>query len=771
MKDFKEWLSYQWLSKSLLSARPFSFFYEESPDGERSSLGTRVLGSAESMSSPAHTSSSQGNASPERLQPVVAESSYLTEYSNRYKATDPATRVEALQIDFFRLVRRIGQSPANPVVPQVLYRLHLASLIRATESNIKRPALKIDQARAMASELEAVGQSDLDFSFKILVLGKTGVGKSATINSIFDHPMVLTDAFHPATDKIQEVTGAINGIRVTVIDTPGLSPSNHNQRRNRKILFKVKRFVRRSPPDVVLYFERLDVISRWEYSDHRLLKLITEVFGASIWCNTILVMTHASSLPPQASGGYSIDYDSYVGERTNLLQHFIHQAAENTDLENPVLLVENHPQCRRNSKGEKVLPNGQVWISQFLLLCVATKVLGDANLLLRFQDSFQVAKSKTKVPSLPHLLSSLLHPRNSSEDEFEELPEDVEDDEYDQLPPIRILTKAQYRKLSKEQRKAYLDELDYRETLYLKKEWKAEIRRQKENKDQGDNYENDASQELVQLPDISVPLSFDPDSPKYRYRSLVGSTDQWFVRPVLDSHGWDHDVGFDGVNIETSQDLNQNVKASVVGQISKDKEGSSIQLESAVKYVDPKGRLLLTGIDMQSAGKDLVSVIRGETNFRNLGGQNVTGVGLTVTSFGKLRFFGAKVEDSVRIGKRCKMMVNAGRVAGASQAANGGSLEVTVRGRDHPVRDEKVKIAASVLSLEKEMVLGGTWESDFRLGRAGKLSVNANLNSRRLGQLSLKVNSSEHIEIGIVAVVVSLLLPLFRGIRRPDAEE
>lgn len=762
MTSFKEWFSYQVVSKSLLSARPFSFFYEESPDGEG---GNQEVTSMSTLSTTAYSNDAREDTLPVHPEPVAAECSDIAQYSIVDKNTDELTKVEALQIKFLRLIHRIGQSPANPVVSQVLYRLQLASLIRAGETNVKRSALKLDRAQAIASKFEAASQSDLDFSFKILVLGKTGVGKSATINSIFDQPMVPTDAFRPATNQIQEVTGTIKGIKVTVIDTPGLSPSHHNQRRNRWILFQVKRFVRRSPPDVVLYLERLDAINRG-YSDYRLLKLITDIFGTPIWCNAIIGMSHASSFPPEGPDGYTVSYESYVDQCSNLLQYYIHQAIQSTQLQNPVVLVENHPMCRKNAKGEKVLPNGQVWMSQMLLLCSATKVLGDVNTILRFQDSFQITKTKTRLPVLPHLLSSLLHPRYSSEDEPSELFDGV-DDEYDQLPPIRILTKAQYRKLSKEQRKAYLDELEYRETLYLKKQWNEEIKRRKENSH--DEYRDDASQEVVQLPDITVPLSFDPDCPTYRYRCLMDSTNQWLVRPVLNSQGWDHDVGFDGINIDTSQEIQPNLKASFMGQLSKDKDEFNIQSECAAQYTDPNGLSVFTGIDIQSAEKDLICTIHGDAKLKNLG-CNTTGAGLTLTCLGKTCFAGAKVEDSISIGRRFKLVLNAGRVSGHGRVATGGSVEATVRGRDYPVRDDKVKFTASALSSEKEMVLGGGLESDFRVSHGGKLSVNASFNSRKLGQISLKFNTTEHTEIGLLAVV-SLLQALFRSRRSHKIEE
>lgn len=712
------------------------------------------------ISTATHSNDTQGANLPVNAEPVAAEISDLAQYNAIDMNIDLLSRVEALQINFLRLIHRIGQSPANPVVSQVLYRLQLASLIRAGENDIKRPTLKLDRAREIASKLEVVAKSDINFSFKILVLGKTGVGKSATINSIFDQPMVPTDAFQPSTWKIQEVTGSVKGIKITVIDTPGLSLSFHNHRWNRKILFQVKKFIRRSPPDVVLYLDRLDAINRG-YSDYRILKLITDVFGASIWCNAIIGMTHCSSFPPEGPDGYTLSYESYTSQCTKILQHNIHQAIQSTQLHNPVLLIENHPMCRKNVQGEKILPNGQAWMSQLLLLGIATKVLGDANTILRFQDSFQVTKTRTRPPSLPHLLSSLLNPRHPSEEEFTEPFNDIEDDEYDQLPPIRILTKAQYRKLSKEQRKAFLDELEYRETLYMKKQWNDELRRRKENK--SDDYEDGASQEQVQLPDITVPLSFDPDCPGYRYRCLMSTNDQWLVRPVLNSQGWDHEVGFDGINLETSQDLKPNIKSSFTTQMSKDKEYFNVQAECVAQYVDPKGHLVLTGIDIQSAEKHLVYTIHGDAKFKNLG-CNTSGAGVTLTSFGKAFFIGAKVEDSLSIGRRFKLMASAGRLVGHGQVADGGSLEATVRRGDYPLRDDKVKLAASILSFEKEMVLGGSLESDFRVSRTGKTSVNASLNSRRLGQVSLKFNTSEHIEIGLIALI-SLVQALFRGRR------
>lgn len=59
----------------------------------------------------------------------------------------------------------------------------------------------------MAEQLEAAGQEPLDFSCTIMVLGKTGVGKSATINSIFDEVKFVTDAFQIGTKRFRMLLG------------------------------------------------------------------------------------------------------------------------------------------------------------------------------------------------------------------------------------------------------------------------------------------------------------------------------------------------------------------------------------------------------------------------------------------------------------------------------------------------------------------------------------------------------------------------------------
>ncbi|KAK0582830.1 hypothetical protein LWI29_030013 [Acer saccharum] len=692
-------------------------------------------------------------------------------------------KLQMIRVKFLRLAHRLGQTPHNVVVAQVLYRLGLAEQLRGGNGG-RVGAFSFDRASAMAEQLEAAGQEPLDFSCTIMVLGKTGVGKSATINSIFDENKFGTDAFQMGTKKVQDVVGTVQGIKVRVIDTPGLLPSWSDQRQNEKILHSVKRFIRKTPPDIVLYLDRLDMQSR-DFGDMPLLRTITDIFGPSIWFNAIVVLTHAASAPPDGPNGTASSYDMFVTQRSHVVQQAIRQAAGDMRLMNPVSLVENHSACRTNRAGQRVLPNGQVWKPHLLLLSFASKILAEANTLLKLQDSppGKPFTTRSRAPPLPFLLSSLLQSRpqvklpeeqfgdeDDLDDDLDDSSEDEDESEFDELPPFKRLTKAQVSKLTKAQKKAYFDELEYRERLFMKKQLKEEKRRRKMMKkmaaaakdlpsDYTENVEEEESNAAgtvpVAMPDLALPASFDSDNPTHRYRYL-DSNNQWLVRPVLETHGWDHDVGYEGINVEKLFVVKDKIPLSFSGQITKDKKDANVQMELASSVKHGEGKATSLGFDMQTVGKDLAYTLRSETRLMNFRRNKAT-AGLSVTHLGDTLSAGLKLEDKLIVSKRLRVVMTGGAMTGRSDVAYGGSLEAQLRDKDYPLGRSLSTLGLSVMDWHGDLAIGCNIQSQVPIGRSTNLIARANLNNRGAGQVSFRLNSSEQLQIALVG-----LLPLLR---------
>ncbi|KAJ8764966.1 hypothetical protein K2173_010431 [Erythroxylum novogranatense] len=695
-------------------------------------------------------------------------------------------KLQMIRVKFLRLAHRLGQTPHNVVVAQVLYRLGLAEQLWGRNGS-RVGAFSFDRASAMAEQLEAAGQEPIDFSCTIMVLGKTGVGKSATINSIFDEVKFSTDAFHLGTTKVQDVVGTVQGIKVQVIDTPGLFPSGSDQRQNAKILHSVKRFIKKTPPDIVLYLDRLDMQSR-DFGDMPLLRTITDIFGPSIWFNAIVVLTHAASAPPDGPNGTASSYDMFVTQRSHVVQQAIRQAAGDMRLMNPVSLVENHSACRTNRAGQRVLPNGQVWKPHLLLLSFASKILAEANALLKLQDSpaGKPFATRSRALPLPFLLSSLLQSRpqvklpeeqfgdddDGVDDDLDEASDSEDESGYDDLPPFRSLTKAQLGKLTKAQKKAYFEELELRERLFMKKQLREEKRRRKMMKKMAaaakdmptefsDNVEEESSGPAsvpVSMPDLALPASFDSDNPTHRYRYL-DSSNQWLVRPVLETHGWDHDVGYEGINVERLFVVKEKIPLSFSGQVTKDKKDSNVQMELSSSIKHGEGKATSLGFDMQTMGKDLVYTLRSETRFSSYRKNKAT-AGLSATLMGDALSAGVKVEDKLIVNKWFQMVISGGAMTGRGDVAYGGSLEAQLRDKDYPLGRSMSTLGLSVMDWHGDLAVGCNIQSQIPVGRSTNLIARANLNNRGAGQISVRLNSSEQLQIALLGLV-PLLQKLF----------
>ncbi|XP_042419164.1 translocase of chloroplast 101, chloroplastic-like [Zingiber officinale] len=690
-------------------------------------------------------------------------------------------KIEQLKVMFLRLVHRLGLSPEDPLVIQVLYHLNFAEGIH-NGTQRRQPFNNIESAKRLALQLEENGKESLDFSCNILIIGKSGVGKSATINSIFGEEMTQTSAFEPATSSAKGISGMVDGIKIHVMDTPGLRASTMDQGSSRRMLTSIKKNTKRNPPEIVLYVDRLDTAGR-DQNDLPLLKSITSTMGVPVWSNAIIVLTHAGSAPPEGPMGSPLSYEVFVAKRTHAVQQSIRIAAGDMRLMNPVALVENHQSCRRNREGQGMLPNGVIWRPQLLLLCVSSKIISEVNSLLKLQDSSpaKLFGLQTLFPPLPFLLSSLLQPREHPKlptdqrvdnDNFDVDSDDLSDEEeengYDQLPPFKPLRKLQIAKLTKEQKRAYYDEYDYRVKLLQKKQWKDELKRRQGFGDDEmveDFYYDDAPATVPNpMPDMVLPPSFDCDAPTYRYRFL-GPASHLQVRPVLDAHGWDHDCGFDGLNLEENLAFAGRFPTVLSAQVTKDKREFSIHVDSCIAAKHGEVGSTLTGLNIQAIGKQLAYTMRGETK-RKTSKKNKTTGGISVTFLGKTITTGLKFEDQLSIGKQLSVTATTGAVRAQADIAYGINLETRLRDKEYPISQGLSTLVISLMRMRNNSILGANFQTQSPVGRHSKVVVRVGLNNKMNGQIIIRMSTSENLQIalvGIIPIALSMLKSMIYG--------
>lgn len=285
------------------------------------------------------------------------------------KVKERVEKTQLLKEKLQRIIRRTDLCSENLTVTEVESKLSIAGGEHQTTLGLDNVS---DRTKIMLPEHEF--PDDLDFSINVLVIGKTGVGKSATINSIFGETKSLVGAFGVTTKSANYVVGNVGGILIRILDTPGLMSSATEERFNQKVLMSIKKSMRKFPVDVILYIDRLD-----EHPDIHLLRIITNSLGSSVWRNAIVVLTHAASNIPDSSS-----YKDFIAQRCSLMHQSIRQAVPElscvgqSKMPGIVLAENNMSSFSTNKRSESTCPD---WRLNLLILCCSVKIRSKAGLL------------------------------------------------------------------------------------------------------------------------------------------------------------------------------------------------------------------------------------------------------------------------------------------------------------------------------------------------------------------------------------------------------